>query len=336
MSSSQVSPKAQLLEKVASLEGAVARTATEKTWTENTVKLLYGRNAKPPISQTHADRLMAEEQWWEACRNRNYSWSGQLNTSDTSEPRHPQYFHYWFERKRLDELANPPDDEGEANPLTIDEKHDLAWQKVVAQEKGALSKTTKKELLVLHNGVKQQNVEAERLAWEYKKAVAAGKERMGRKIAEERRKSENHELKYRRLKHKLSHGDHGDWGEQVAKSDGLILENHIQALEGKYDMKDDNINEKLDENRDLKMKLSHAEGKILALELENDELREKAGKAVKVKKEEEPDSLKLENIQSVDVKKEGGSRKRRYEEVDSEHEELSSDQEFMSLDDGES
>ncbi|KAK7911881.1 hypothetical protein PG985_014362 [Apiospora marii] len=329
-SSNSQTPKAQVLSKVSHLQGAAARTATDKAWAENTVKMLYRRNVQPPVSQPHADLLMAEEQWFEACKNHDYPWSGHVNTNGTSEPRHSQYFHYWFERKQLDEQASVPvaEAEGEIKPLLTADKHDLAWQKVLAQEKGVLSKTTKKQLVELYEGVKQQIREAERLAWEGKKSAVTIKERVARKLEAERKEHHATEHKYRKLKYSLQRGDYGDWGEQlIVKSDAdeqqrLIQANHIQALEGKFDMKADTINESLDENRELKLKLSRAEAKIITLEKENDELMEKFGKVVKVKKEEqEPAMLKLEDVWTIEMDhqedQEEGSRKRKYEDVSS-------------------
>ncbi|KAK7964062.1 hypothetical protein PG988_011036 [Apiospora saccharicola] len=303
------SPKAQLLKKVSNLEGAEARIAAEKAWDENTVKLLYQRNIRPPVSQSHADLLTAEEQWFDACKDRNYPWSGQTNTNGTSGSRHLQYFHYWFERKRLDEQANIPAPEGELNPLITADKHALAWQKVIAQEKDVLSKTTKKQLVVLHEGVKQQIQEAERLAWEDKKAAAANRERAVRKIEAERKdyrdlekdnynlekENINLEKKYRELKNNLKHrGGQSDWEEQaITQSDAdeqqrLIQANHIQDLKAK----------------------------ILALEVENKKLKDQVGKEVKAKKDESSS----EDTQSAELKLEGGSRKRKLEEVSSKDE----------------
>ncbi|KAK8112862.1 hypothetical protein PG984_013388 [Apiospora sp. TS-2023a] len=242
-------------------------------------------------------------------KDHNYPWRGQQpSTNGTSGERHPQYFHYWFERKQLDEQANIPAPEGEVNPLITADKHAIAWQKVVAQEKGVLSKTTKKQLVVLHEGVKQQIQEAERLAWEDKKAAAANRERDARKIEVERK--DNHDLenendklekeninlekKYRELKNNLKHGgDRSDWEEQAViqsvadEQQRLIQANHIQ---------------------DLKTK-------ILALEVENEKLKEQVGKGVKDKKDE---SSCLGDIQSAELKLEGRSRKRKHEEVSSE------------------
>ncbi|KAK6836532.1 hypothetical protein PG987_007027 [Apiospora arundinis] len=62
------SPKEQVLEKVTSLQGVGVKNGIEKSWDENTAKILYRENLQPPVSQAHADCLMAEEKWYEACK----------------------------------------------------------------------------------------------------------------------------------------------------------------------------------------------------------------------------------------------------------------------------
>ena len=221
------------------------------------------------------------------------------------------------------------------NPLLIADKHAIAWEKVITQEKGILSKTTKKQLVDMHEGVKQQTREAQRLAWECKKTAATAKEQSVRRLEAERNQHRELRQKYHRLKNDSRQGDHGVWGQQVVvESDAdeqqrLIQANHIQALEGKFDKNADSINERLDENRELKLKLSGAQAKIVALEIENDKLREESGKGVKVKNEELPALPKLEDIQWFEVNQEDqSSRKRKCEDMNSDNEDVLSEDEI--------
>ncbi|KAK7995232.1 hypothetical protein PG990_014005 [Apiospora arundinis] len=353
-----VSPKEKVLEKVASLQGVGVKNGIEKSWDENTAKMLYRENLQPPVSQAHADCLMAEEKWYEACFNRDYPWHGSAETYETSEPWFTDYFVYWLERKRLVEATASLDDlsESEDNPIaSITDPHAAAWQKVISQKKALPAKTTKKELReALHESHQRMKALFDLLG-QQKKTTALEKGQHAHELSMEKRKYraklDHEKRKYKGKQAKEKNLDlavnmdqqeqvnelrsklqslgysayaslpRGNGTQRVAVDDQqqAIQANYLQDLDAKDDKNADNTPSNIEKLHNLNVKLGLADAKIPAQEKENDQLREKAGEGVEVKKKEKiPWWESDDDIQPVKVNKEGGYGKRKFEEMGSE------------------